>query len=147
MNEWIDTLLALFQHESIEYALFAAAFISATLLPGGSEVVLVGAIAGAPDRYLEFVAIATLGNTLGSMTGYAIGRFIPEKKKEGRALRWLHRYGIWAMLFCWLPLKGDALSVAAGWLRLNPLATMALIAAGKAARYLVVGGAALPFAG
>lgn len=146
MTEWTDALLALFQHESIEYALFAAAFVSATLMPGGSEVVLVGAIAGDPSRYLYFVAIATLGNTLGSMTGYAIGRFIPEKKKEGRALKWLHRYGIWAMLFCWLPLVGDALSVAAGWLRLNPFATMGLIAAGKCARYLVVGGATLPLA-
>ena len=82
----IENLLTLFQHESIELVLFVAAFISATVIPGGSEAVLLGAVAAQPDRTLEFVLIAMVGNTLGGMTGYLIGRFIPEKKKEGRAL-------------------------------------------------------------
>lgn len=134
----IENLLTLFQHESIELVLFVAAFISATVIPGGSEAVLLGAVAAQPDRTLEFVLIAMVGNTLGGMTGYLIGRFIPEKKKEGRALAWLHKYGIWAVFFSWVPLFGDALPVAAGWLRLNPWLTALFVALGKGARYAVI---------
>ena len=134
----IENLLTLFQHESIELVLFVAAFISATVIPGGSEAVLLGAVAAQPDRTLEFVLIALVGNTLGGMTGYLIGRFIPEKKKEGRALAWLHKYGIWAVFFSWVPLFGDALPVAAGWLRLNPWLTALFVALGKGARYAVL---------
>lgn len=134
----IENLLTLFQHESIELLLFVAAFISATVIPGGSEAVLLGAVAAQPDRTLEFVLIAMVGNTLGGMTGYLIGRFIPEKKKEGRALAWLHKYGIWAVFFSWVPLFGDALPVAAGWLRLNPWLTALFVALGKGARYAVL---------
>ncbi len=134
----IENLLTLFQHESIELVLFVAAFISATVIPGGSEAVLLGAAAAQPDRTLEFVLIAMAGNTLGGMTGYLIGRFIPEKKKEGRALAWLHKYGIWAVFFSWVPLFGDALPVAAGWLRLNPWLTALFVALGKGARYAVL---------
>ena len=134
----IENLLTLFQHESIELVLFVAAFISATVILGGSEAVLLGAVAAQPDRTLEFVLIAMVGNTLGGMTGYLIGRFIPEKKKEGRALAWLHKYGIWAVFFSWVPLFGDALPVAAGWLRLNPWLTALFVALGKGARYAVL---------
>lgn len=134
----IENLLTLFQHESIELVLFVAAFISATVIPGGSEAVLLGAVAAQPDRTFEFVLIAMVGNTLGGMTGYLIGRFIPEKKKEGRALAWLHKYGIWAVFFSWVPLFGDALPVAAGWLRLNPWLTALFVALGKGARYAVL---------
>lgn len=134
----IENLLTLFQHESIELVLFVAAFISATVIPGGSEAVLLGAVAAQPDRTLEFVLIAMVGNTLGGMTGYLIGRFIPEKKKEGRALAWLHKYGIWAVFFSWVPLFGDALPVAAGWLRLNPWLAALFVALGKGARYAVL---------
>lgn len=134
----IENLLTLFQHESIELVLFVATFISATVIPGGSEAVLLGAVAAQPDRTLEFVLIAMVGNTLGGMTGYLIGRFIPEKKKEGRALAWLHKYGIWAVFFSWVPLFGDALPVAAGWLRLNPWLTALFVALGKGARYAVL---------
>ncbi len=134
----IENLLTLFQHESIELVLFVAAFISATVIPGGSEAVLLGAVAAQPDRTLEFVLIAMVGTTLGGMTGYLIGRFIPEKKKEGRALAWLHKYGIWAVFFSWVPLFGDAPPVAAGWLRLNPWLTALFVALGKGARYAVL---------
>lgn len=134
----IENLLTLFQHESIELVLFVAAFISATVIPGGSEAVLLGAVAAQPDRTLEFVLIAMVGNTLGGMTGYLIGRFIPEKKKEDRALAWLHKYGIWVVFFSWVPLFGDALPVAAGWLRLNPWLTALFVALGKGARYAVL---------
>ena len=98
MEAWVAWLMGLFRSEHIEFALFAAAFISATVLPGGSEAVLAGAVAGTPSRVVEFVLIAMLGNALGGMTGWCIGRFIPERKKEGKALAWLHKYGYWALL-------------------------------------------------
>ena len=101
MEAWVAWLMGLFRSEHIEFALFAAAFISATVLPGGSEAVLAGAVAGTPSRVVEFVLIAMLGNALGGMTGWCIGRFIPERKKEGKALAWLHKYGYWALLMTW----------------------------------------------
>ena len=162
MEAWVAWLMGLFRSEHIEFALFAAAFISATVLPGGSEAVLAGAVAGTPSRVVEFVLIAMLGNALGGMTGWCIGRFIPERKKEGKALAWLHKYGYlgplmtrlltaqnsgyWALLTTWLPLFGDALPIAAGWLRLKALPCFLLIALGKGLRYAVVAGAVLPLA-
>mgnify|MGYP000391251893 CR=1 FL=1 len=67
MEAWVAWLMGLFRSEHIEFALFAAAFISATVLPGGSEAVLAGAVAGTPSRVVEFVLIAMLGNALGDL--------------------------------------------------------------------------------
>lgn len=67
MEAWVAWLMELFRSEHIEFALFAAAFISATVLPGGSEAVLAGAVAGTPSRVVEFVLIAMLGNALGDL--------------------------------------------------------------------------------
>lgn len=72
MEAWVAWLMGLFRSEHIEFALFAAAFISATVLPGGSEAVLAGAVAGTPSRVVEFVLIAMLGNALGKGLRYAV---------------------------------------------------------------------------
>jgi membrane protein YqaA with SNARE-associated domain len=72
------------------------------------------------------------------MTSYLIGRFIPQRKLESKALRSVQRYGAPATALAWLPIVGDALSVAAGWLRLNWLAVLGFMAAGRLARYLAV---------
>ena len=114
--------------------LFASSFLSATLLPGNSELVLVGVLHQSPHLKWPALAIATIGNTLGGMTSYAIGRVFP-KPREGRAVAWLHRYGPAALLLSWVPIVGDALCVAAGWLRQNAAAAAAFIAVGKFARY------------
>jgi membrane protein YqaA with SNARE-associated domain len=84
------------------------------------------------------VAVATVGNTLGGMTTYLIGRLVPNRKIEGRALRLLHRWGAPPTFFAWLPLVGDALSAGAGWLRVNWIAVAAFMAAGRLSRYIVV---------
>jgi membrane protein YqaA with SNARE-associated domain len=117
--------------------LFASSFISATLLPGGSEVVLWSVVREWPDHVLAALVAATFGNTLGGMTSYAAGRFVPRRDLP-RSLDWLHRWGVLALLGSWLPVVGDALCVGAGWLRLNPWSSLVLMAAGKLARYLVV---------
>ena len=84
------------------------------------------------------VAVATLGNTLGGMTTYLIGRLLPNRSMDLRAVRFLNRWGAPATFLAWLPLIGDALSAAAGWLRVNWLAALAFMAAGRLTRYIVV---------
>ena len=124
-------------------ALFAAAFVSATVLPANSEIVLAAVVNGYPDRLWAAVAVATLGNTLGGLTTYGIGRLLPQKRlPPERTLRLLRRYGAWALLLSWVPLAGDALCAAAGWLKVPPGRAAAALALGKAARYVAVAFAA-----
>ncbi len=119
------------------WGLLVSAFVSATILPGNSEVVLIAVLAKFPALFWESIVVATLGNTLGGMTSYAIGRAFP-KRIEGKALEWMTRYGEWALLLSWVPVIGDALCVAAGWLRINPWLTLLMLALGKCARYLAL---------
>jgi membrane protein YqaA with SNARE-associated domain len=119
------------------WGLFASAFVSATILPGNSEIVLVAVLAKFPQLFWEAILVATIGNTLGGMTSYLIGRIVPNRA-EGKALAWLKRYGEWVLLLSWVPLIGDALCVAAGWLRINPWLALLMLAIGKCARYLVL---------
>jgi len=119
-------------------AVLAASFIAATLVPMSSEVVLFGYLKLHPEHAALAVALATLGNTAGGMTTYLIGRLVPERKPDTKALEWLHRYGAPATFFAWLPIVGDALCAAAGWLRVNWLTALCFMAAGRLARYLVI---------
>ena len=118
--------------------LFVLSFAAATLVPLPSEASLFAYVHIHPDRAALAVAVATLGNTAGGMTSYAMGRLIPQRKLDSRAVHWVRRYGAPATLLAWLPLIGDALSIAAGWLRMNWLAVLAFMAAGRLARYAVV---------
>jgi len=118
-------------------ALFASSFLAATLLPGGSEAVLFGVLKLDPQQYWPALAVATLGNTLGGMSSYLIGRIVPQRA-EIKGLDWIKRYGSPALLFAWVPILGDPLCVAAGWLRVNPWLSALFMALGKFARYLVI---------
>lgn len=128
-----------FSAEAGFVGLFIASFVAATVLPGGSEFVLVAVIHKHPEVVWQAVGVATAGNTLGGMTSYAVGRLIPNRAQH-KAIIYLHRYGYWSLLFSWLPLVGDALAVAAGWLRFNPWLALALFAIGKLVRYALVAG-------
>ena len=128
------------------WVLFFSAFISSTLFPGGSEAVL-AYLAGATQYSTSvLVLVATLGNTLGGMTSWGLGRLIAikysaeqlEKPSHKKAIERLHKYGSPVLLFSWLPVIGDPLCVAAGWLRVNWQLSMLFIAVGKALRYLVI---------
>lgn len=121
------------------WTLFASSFLAATLLPGGSEFVLAGVLHFNPRQYWPALAIATLGNTLGGMSSYLIGRFIPQRT-ELKGLEWVRRYGSAALLASWAPIVGDPLCVAAGWLRINPWLATLYMACGKLFRYIVVAG-------
>ncbi len=128
-----------FSAEAGLWGLFASAFVSATILPGSSEVVLLALLAKHPQTFWLAIFVATVGNTLGGLTSYWLGRLLP-KRAEHRALAWFSRYGAWSLLLTWVPVIGDALCVAAGWLRVNVWWATLLIAVGKLVRYVVVAG-------
>jgi len=127
-------------------ALFAASFIASTVVPLSSEAVLFGFLKLYPGELVPALALATLGNTLGGLTSYALGRLLPlriEKKLDPRAIAKLRQYGSPLAFFAWLPVVGDALCIGAGWLRLNWIAVTAFMAAGRLIRYWVVAQGAL----
>ena len=119
------------------WTLFASSFLAATLLPGGSEAVLFAVLKLHPQQAWMALVVATLGNTLGGMSSYLIGRFIPQTRPL-KALELLHKWGSPALLLAWVPFIGDPLCVAAGWLRINVAAAALFMALGKLARYLVI---------
>ena len=119
------------------WTLFGGSFLASTLLPGGSEVALFGVLKAYPQLFWPALAVATLGNTLGGMSSYLIGRIIPQRG-EPKGLARVRAHGTLVLLFSWVPIIGDPLCVAAGWLRLSPWRSAACIAAGKFARYFVV---------
>jgi membrane protein YqaA with SNARE-associated domain len=122
-------------------SLFLSSFVSATLFPGGSEVVLFGLLKLHPQLIWAALLTATLGNTLGGMTSYLAGRLLPRGEERHKA-DWLRRWGSPALLLSWLPVVGDGLCVAAGWLRLNPWHAALFMGLGKAARYALIAQAA-----
>ena len=125
------------------WTLFVSSFLAATLLPGGSEAVLFAVLRTHPTLYWPALVVATLGNTLGGMSSYLIGRLIPQRR-ELKRLDVVRRHGSPILLFSWVPIIGDSLCVAAGWLRLNAWTASAFMAAGKFARYVVIASFAAP---
>ena len=128
------------------WTLFASSLLAATLLPGGSEAVLFGVLKLHPGQYWPALVVATIGNTLGGMSSYLIGRVLPQKK-DLPGLAAMQRYGNPALLLAWVPVIGDPLCVAAGWLRLDPWLSALFMALGKFARYVVISALAAPGAG
>jgi len=128
------------------WGLFVSAFVSSTLFPGGSEVVL-GVIAAqreyAPSLLL---AIATLGNTLGAVTTWLLGALLARRwspdtglsARQQRAVGHARKWGSPILLLSWLPVVGDPLCFAAGYLRLPFIASLLFMALGKAARYTAI---------
>ena len=114
--------------------LFISSFLAATVLPGGSEVVLFAVLRLHPEQAAAALSLATLGNTLGGMTTYWMARALPQRLAE-RPLLLARRWGVPVLAFAWTPVVGDALCAAAGWLRLAWLPSLLWMAAGKAARY------------
>lgn len=128
------------------WGMFSGAFLAATLLPGGSELLLVMLINQHTESWLSLVIFATLGNTLGSMTSFYLGhlgRFAktPENlasSKHQKAITIIQNYGTWGLLLAWLPIIGDMLCLIAGWLKLPVLRSSIMILLGKAIRYLII---------
>jgi membrane protein YqaA with SNARE-associated domain len=146
MQAWLDSLLALLALPRYGLGtLFVAAFVSATLIPVGSEPALFGLIKLNPDLFWPAVFVATAGNTLGGMTNWWLGygaHKVADKyahsKTHLRVLGWLERLGPKACLLSWLPIVGDPLCAVAGWLRLSFWPCVAYMAIGKFGRYVVM---------
>ncbi len=123
------------------WALFASAFLASTLLPGGSEIALVYFAKQSQFTYAVLLLVATAGNTLGGMSSWLIGRLLnvaTRNQHHARAVASLTKWGPAALLFSWVPIIGDPICVAAGWLRVRWPLALVLIALGKFARYAVI---------
>jgi len=118
-------------------SLFISSFLAATLLPGGSEAVLFAVLKAYPETLWVALIIATIGNTLGGMVTFGMGWLLPQTQQLKHVDK-LRSYGTPVLLFAWVPLIGDALCLAAGWLRLNWWQAALFIAIGKFARYGVI---------
>lgn len=127
-------------------SLFAASFIAATFFPFQSEVVLVGMLALGDLPAWSLVAIASVGNTLGSAVNWVLGRYIahfgdrswfPVKEARLERVRAIYlRYGVWSLLLSWTPFIGDPLTVVAGVLRTPFALFVSIVALAKTGRYL-----------
>jgi len=123
-------------------ALLGWSFLASTLVPISSEAALFAVLKLHADLLWPAIGVATLGNTLGGLTTYLIGRYIGSKKPLTQLGR-VRRYGPPLLALAWLPFIGDALCLAAGWARLNWVAVALWSAAGRFARYWVVAQGAL----
>lgn len=122
-------------------SLFASSFLSATLLPGNSEVVLVAMLVSGVSQPWLLVVIATMGNSLGGLTNVILGRFFPLREKsrwQEKAASWLKRYGAATLLLSWMPVIGDLLCLLAGWMRISWGPVLFFLCLGKALRYVLV---------
>lgn len=146
MPPWMESLLALLALPQVGLStLFVAAFISATLVPIGSEPALFGLLKLNPELFWPAVLVATAGNTLGGMVdwwmGYGAHKVVDRwghSRAHVKALEWLERLGPKACFLSFLPLVGDPLCAVAGWLRLSFWPCAAWMLAGKFARYVVM---------
>jgi len=151
MREWLETIGTWTQGwlsaDAGLAGLFASALVSATFLPGTSEVVLVGLLTAYPSLAWQALGVATLGNVVGAALSFGMGVAARHGFERFQGLRFqlsepamarLSRYGPPALFLSFVPLVGDALVLAAGWLRLPFAPSLAWIAAGKAARYGLV---------
>ena len=125
---------------------FVVAFISATLLPMGSEPAVYGLVVLRPDLFWLTILVATLGNTLGGGVSWwmglgashAVNRVRKGTRVELRALKWLNRFGAKACFFAFLPAIGDPLCAVAGWLKLPFWSCLGWMAVGKFLRYVLM---------
>lgn len=136
--------------------LFLAALLAATILPMQSEAVLAGLILAGRQPVAALLLVASLGNVLGSIVNYALGRalerysgrrwFPASPAALARARRHYERWGHWSLLLAWAPVIGDPLTVIAGLLREPPWRFLVLVTIAKVGRYLVLAWATLRFA-
>ncbi len=147
MPDWITYLLHLLALPEVGLGtVFVVAFVSATLLPMGSEPAVFALVKLNPELFWPAILVATAGNTLGGAVswwmGYGAHRLVDKarhgKATEVRALQWLERFGPRACLLSWLPGVGDPLCAVAGWLKFPFWPCFLYMAIGKFARYLVM---------
>jgi membrane protein YqaA with SNARE-associated domain len=152
MEAWFQSLLvALALPQYGLSTVFVVSLVSATLLPLGSEPAVFGLVKLNPALFWPAICVATVGNTIGGAISWWMGygaerayeRIQHRSPTEGRALRWLERFGARACLLSWLPIVGDPLCAVAGWLRLPFWPCVGYMAVGKFIRYVIMTAGAL----
>ncbi len=152
ITDYFTSLLnLLFSSEHQFIVMFISSLISASLLPGNSEIIfttIASQLILSEQSLYSFslfwlIIIATLGNTLGSLITFAMGKLLLEPKaQENKYGHWaiskLNRYGSLILLLSWLPIVGDLLCGLAGWLRLPILQSTICILIGKFIRYILL---------
>ena len=146
MDAWIPSLLHTLSLPEVGLTtVFVVAFVSATLLPMGSEPAVFALVKLNPELFWPAILVATVGNTLGGAVSWAMGYGAHAAIDRARcspthlrALDWLERFGPKACLLSWLPAVGDPLCAVAGWLKFPFWPCVAYMAVGKFARYVVM---------
>ena len=132
----------------IYLSLFAISFLAATILPFSSELSLATLIATSDYDNLLLLTVASFGNILGSFVNWALGfysrnlttkKWFPFKETQiERSSKWFKKFGKWSLLFAWVPVIGDPLTLVAGILRVKFIDFIILVAIGKVSRYIFV---------
>ncbi len=128
--------------------LFTSALLAATILPAQSEAVLVGLLLQKPSDLYGLLLVATLGNTLGAMINWWLGRYLQHYQYKAwfpvkpatlvRVQHYYQKYGWWSLLLSWLPLVGDPLTVVAGMMQMRLLPFACIVTLAKGGRYAVL---------
>ena len=132
----------------IYLSLFVISFLAATILPFSSELTLAGLMATSSYDNLLLLAVASLGNILGSVVNWILGfysrnlskkKWFPFKDKQiENSSKWFSKFGKWSLLFAWVPVIGDPLTLAAGLLRVKFIEFVILVTIGKFSRYFLI---------
>ena len=132
----------------IYLSLFIISFLAATILPFSSELTLAGLVATSNYDNLLLLIVASLGNVLGSVVNWILGfysrklttkKWFPFKDEQiEKSSKWFNKFGRWSLLFAWVPIIGDPLTLAAGLLRIKFIEFLILVSIGKVGRYLLI---------
>ena len=132
----------------IYLSLFIISFLAATILPFSSELTLAGLMATSSYDNLFLLLVASLGNVLGSVVNWILGfysrnlstkKWFPFKNKQiEKSSKWFNKFGRWSLLFAWVPIIGDPLTLAAGLLGVKFIEFLILVSIGKVGRYLLI---------
>ena len=132
----------------IYLSLFIISFLAATILPFSSELTLAGLVATSSYNNLLLLIVASLGNVLGSVVNWILGFysrnlstkkwFLFKDEQIEKSSKWFNKFGRWSLLFAWVPIIGDPLTLAAGLLRIRFIEFLVLVTIGKVSRYIIV---------
>jgi len=132
----------------IYLSLFTVSFLAATILPFSSELTLAGLIATSNYDNFLLLVVASFGNIFGSVVNWALGfysrnlstkRWFPFKDEQiEKSSKWFNKFGRWSLLFAWVPIIGDPLTLVAGLLRIRFIEFLVLVTIGKVSRYIIV---------
>ena len=132
----------------VYFFLFLLSFLSATIFPLSSELTLVGLLRAGNYSSFLLISTASLGNILGSVFNWSLGfyllkhmnkKWFPFRESQiNQTSNWFKKFGVWSLLFAWIPVVGDPLTFVAGISKINFLLFLILVTIGKISRYLFI---------